>query len=375
MKKIFLIFALMIGISYAINIDFYYGEGCPHCKSTDQIFDELKGDYELEIARHEVYYNTEERSWFISEYERFGYDINSGGVPTIIIEEETMIIGGLEKTQWEELFDACENENCPEGVFSHDNLAIDNQTIAINETNSKIDPIEEKNGTVPITLSVVVGAAIVDSINPCTIAVMVLLIGAVLCSKGKKEALVSGMIFSIIIFVMYMLYGFGIMKAITAFGLSTLFYGVVTIGALLLAIMEFNAYVNYKPGFLAVEMPMFLRPHVKKATQNATSPAGVAIAAVLCSLFLIPCSSGPYLVVLGMIAQAATLQTVAYLLLYNFFFVLPMIIITIAIYYGKTTVEQIGNAKEKYIKHIHLFSGIILIILFIIMLSQFLQII
>ncbi len=375
MKKIFLLFVLLIGISCAIDIDFYYGEGCPHCKATEQIFDELKDDYELTIAKHEVYYNTKERSMFISEYEKFGQDINSGGVPTTIIEDKTMIIGGLEKTQWEDLFDACENENCPEGVFSHSSLVIDNQTVGTNDTDSKIDPIKEKNGAVPMTLSVLIGAAIVDSINPCTIAVMVLLIGAVLCSKGKKEALVSGMIFSAVIFIMYMLYGFGIMKAITAFGLSTIFYGVVTIGALLLAIMEFNAYVNYKPGFFAVEMPMFMRPYVKKATQNATSPAGVAIAAVLCSLFLIPCSSGPYLVVLGMIAQAATLQTVAYLLLYNFFFVLPMIVITVAIYYGKTTVEQIGNAKEKYIKHIHLVSGLILIILFIIMLIQFLQVI
>jgi len=375
MKKIFLALILLIGISYAINIDFYYGEGCPHCKATDQIFEELEGDYDLATSKHEVYYDTEERSKFISEYEKFGQDINSGGVPTIIIEEKTMIIGGLEKTQWESLFEACEMGNCPEGVFSHNTLVIDNQTIETNETNDKIDPIEEKNGAVTMTLSVLIGAAIVDSINPCTIAVMVLLIGAVLCSKGKKEALISGIIFSAVIFVMYMLYGFGIMKAITAFGLSTLFYGVVTVGALLLAIMEFNAYVNYKPGFFAVEMPMFLRPHVKKATQNATSPAGVAIAAVLCSLFLIPCSSGPYLVVLGMIAQAATLQTISYLLLYNFFFVLPMIIITVAIYFGKTTIEQIGEAKEKYIKHIHLFSGVILLILFIIMLNQFLQVI
>ncbi len=375
MKKIVLALMLLTYISFAIDIDFYYGEGCPHCKATEQIFNELDPEYELTIAEHEVYYNTEERSVFISEYERFGQDINSGGVPTTIIENRTMIIGGLEKAQWESLFEACQIGNCPQGVFSHSNLVIDNQSIETNETNDKIDPIEEKNGTVPMTLSVLIGAAIVDSINPCTIAVMVLLIGAVLYSKGKKEALVSGLIFSAVIFIMYMLFGFGIMKAITAFGLSTLFYGVVTVGALLLAIMEFNAYVNYKPGFLAVEMPMFLRPHVKKATQNATSPAGVAIAAVLCSLFLIPCSSGPYLVVLGMISQAATLQTVAYLLLYNLFFVLPMIIITVAIYHGKTTVEQIGDAKEKYIKHIHLFSGVILLILFIIMLNQFMQVI
>lgn len=384
MKGIVLILAVLLCLScsYAIDLDFYYGQGCPHCTATNQIFDELATDYELEIENHEIYYDAVERSAFMTEYEKFGHDINEGGVPTTVIEGKTMIIGGMDKAQWRSLFDACEAGRCPEGVFSYYNLEIPNaiepdQVPSLppaNDSIPTINPIEERDGAVAMTLSVLIGAAIVDSVNPCTIAVMVLLIGAIIYSRGKKDALVSGLLFSVIIFIMYLLYGLGIMKAITAFGLSTLFYTLVTIGALLLAIMEFNAYFRYKPGFFAVEMPMFLRPYAKKITQNATSPLGVTAAAILCSILLIPCSSGPYLVVLGMIAKAATLQTLFYLLLYNFFFVLPMLIITLAIYFGKTTTEQIGDAKEKYIKHIHLFSGIILLILFFIMLNQLLGI-
>jgi cytochrome c biogenesis protein CcdA/glutaredoxin len=372
---------LCISSSYALNLDFYYGLGCSHCAATSQTFDQLAGEYQLDIEKHEVYYDAVERSGFMMQYEKFGYDINMGGVPTTVIDGKTMIIGEMDETQWRSLFEACEDGRCPEGVFSYNNLVIpdemeSNETITPppNDTSvSLTDPIEEKNGMAAITLSVIIGAAIVDSVNPCTIAVMVLLIGAIIYSRGRKEALVSGLLFSIIIFIMYMLYGLGIMKAVTAFGLSTLFYTVVTMGALLLAIMEFNAYFRYKPGFFAVEMPMFLRPHAKKITQNATSPLGVSVAAVLCSILLIPCSSGPYLVVLGMIAKSATLQSLLYLLLYNFFFVLPMVIITFAIYVGKTTVEKIQDAKDKHIKHIHLFSGIILLILFIIMLGQLLE--
>ena len=376
MKRTILLL-LLISCSFALDISFYYGEGCPHCAATSQIFEDLGNDYGLNITKHEIYYDAAERAEFITQYEKFNYDVNSGGVPTTIIEEKTMIIGGMEESQWRDLFDACQDGRCPSGAFMHYNLEIpdhgENITQIVNET-ARTDPIEEKNGMVAITYSVLIGAAIVDSINPCTIAVMVLLIGAVLHSKGKRSALSSGLIFSGVIFIMYMLYGLGIMKAITAFGLSTLFYGVVTVGALLLAIMEFNAYLNYKPGFFAVEMPMFMRPYAKNVTQNATSPLGVAVAALLCSLLLIPCSSGPYLVVLGMIAKAATLQTLFYLLIYNVFFVLPMVILTIAIYFGKTTVDKIGSAKEKYIKQIHLFSGIILFILFLIMLNELLGI-
>jgi len=51
-----------------------------------------------------------------------------------------------------------------------------------------------------------------------------------------------------------------------------------------------------------------------------------------------------------------------------------MVAITLAIYFGKTSVEQIGNVKEKYIRHIHVFSGVILLVLFLIMLNQLLEV-
>jgi len=139
---------------------------------------------------------------------------------------------------------------------------------------------------------------------------------------------------------------------------------------LILAVLEVRAFIDYRPGMMAVEMPMFLRPYAKEATSKATSPIGVIIAAMFCSLFLVPCSSGPYLLVLGMLAKAATIQTVSYLLLYNLIFILPMVLMTVAIYLGKTSVEKIHNLKEDYIKYIHLASGIILFVLFFIMLIQ-----
>lgn len=373
MRILFALLALTF-LSNAIDIEFYYGEGCPNCGVTSQLFDGLKSDYELNITSHEVYYDALERTKLISEYDRFRHDIGKGGVPTTIIEENTMVIGGLDEGQWRRLFDVCEDAGCPEGIFTYDTFDIENITVKPPDS-ERIDPVEEKNSAAVLTLPVIIGAAIVDSVNPCTIAVMVLLMGAILYTKGKKDALSAGLIFSAVIFAMYMLYGLGIMKAITTFELATVFYTVVTIGALALSVMEFNAYFRYRPGFFAVEIPMFLRPYVKKATSEATSPSGVAVAAVLCSVFLIPCSSGPYLVVLGMLAKAATLQTFSYLLLYNLFFVLPMVIITIAIYVGKTTAEKVGEAKDKYIKEIHLFSGVILLILFLVMLNHLLEVV
>jgi len=360
---------LLIGAVFSLQIDMYYGQGCPHCAATAQQLEALSSQYPLELSAHEVYYDADARNAMISEYDRFGYDVNSGGVPTSIVGGSAMVIGSLQESQWRELLDACAEGVCPSGVFTSSHFEIEDPQPPP-PPDSSSDPIEEKNGAQELTLVVLIGAALVDSLNPCTIAVMVLLVGAVMASKGERSALVSGLIFTGVIFVMYILYGLGIMTAITAFKITSAFYFIVTAGALILALMELNAYFNYRPGFLAVEMPMWLRPYAKRATAEATSPLGIAAAAFLCSFFLLPCSSGPYLVVLGMLAKAATLQTLGYLVLYNLFFVLPLAAITLGIHFGKTSVEQVNEFKERNIRLIHLVSGLILLGLFIMMLGQ-----
>ena len=71
-----------------------------------------------------------------------------------------------------------------------------------------------------------------------------------------------------------------------------------------------------------------------------------------------------------MLAKSATLQALFYLLLYNFIFIIPMLVIAFAVYAGKANVEQIHDLKENYIREIHLFSGMILLALFLILLYQ-----
>ena len=350
--KLPLILLILVTAAFALNVDFYYGEGCSHCAATSDILDELSSEYDLNITMYEVYSNSENREQMFRLYDQYGVDVRTGGVPTTVVDSRVFIVGEMEKQEWRDVFDEC-LANCSQRALSRES-----------------SEFLETDSTAQLTLPVLIGAALVDSINPCTIAVMILLIGAVLYSKGRGQALVSGLLFAFTIFIMYILYGFGIMHAITTLELTRLFYMVVTVAALVLAIMEIRAFIDYRPGFMAVEMPMFLRPYAKKVTSEATSPIGVIVAAIFCSLFLIPCSSGPYLIVLGMLAKSATLQTVSYLLLYNFIFILPMLVITLLIFFGKTSVDKVGKAKDKYIRYIHLLSGIILFLLFFLMMME-----
>lgn len=386
-----LLLLLFVSMSFAYDLELiiYYGQGCSHCAAMEAMMDkslpETFGNYSFNLVGKEVYFDASNRQELIDTYARFGLDPTKGGVPGIIVDNRSFIIGEVSRERFEEIINEHLEDSEVKGVYTEKYFyALSNKTEL---TDHATNPIEESDITLAIVL-IILGNALIDSVNPCTIAVMVMLLGVVLMSRGKLTMLLSAMTFIAVVFVCYLLLGLGILTAISEAGLITGFYILATIGALLLAVMELNAYFNYKPGFFAVEMPVFMRPILKgvmtkfKEITNKTDEksmnivhslvviGGTAIVAVICSLFLLPCSSGPYLIVLGMLSKAVTLKGLFYLIIYNIIFVLPMAVIALAIYLGRTTVERVGAMREKYIRHIHLFSGLVLILLFILMLSK-----
>ena len=354
MRNLFLALLLLSSL-YAVEIIDYYGAGCPHCAKTDAMFTTLQSEYELNIVKKEVRSNPAYLEEMFAAYRQFGQDPNTGGIPTLVLDNKTMIVGEMTEEKWRQLLDDCSAGNCPAGMFTQETLY----------SGEVVEPNPQEIQS--LTIWSLVAAAVVDSINPCTIAIMAMLLGMVLISDGRKKMLVSGMLFISIVFVCYLTMGFGILKVLDNPALTDIFYKLSTFGMLVIAALEIRAYFDYKAGFMAIEMPNFLRPHAKAVIEKATSLPGIAVAALFCSLFLLPCSSGPYLAVLAIIAKGATAEYIGYLILYNVIFVLPMIIVTLAIYFGYTTVEKVGDAKERYIRQIHLVSGIILFLLFLYM--------
>ena len=50
-----------------------------------------------------------------------------------------------------------------------------------------------------------------------------------------------------------------------------------------------------------MEVPLSWRPKMMKLIQSVISPCGAFVIGILVSLFLLPCSSGPYMVILGLL--------------------------------------------------------------------------
>jgi len=346
---------LLLSHSFAeLDLVVYYGTGCAHCARVDVMLEELQDEYDFNIEKKEIYYDAANRQDLFDAYISFGMDPGESGVPTIILENRSILIGEMSRERFGQIFDEHISNASANGVYTADSFS----------------PIEEKDPTSGLTIWVLIGAAAVDSVNPCTIAVMTMLLGVIMGSGGRKRVLPAALTFIGVVFISYLLMGLGVLHAITNTDFINSFLIVVTIAAFFLAVLEIKAYFQYEPGFLSVEIPMFMRPFMKKAIANATSLPAIAFAALICSLVLLPCSSGPYLMVLSMLAQSVTLKGLLYLLIYNFVFILPMLVISGMIYFGRISVDEVGEFREQHIQKLHLIAGLILMILFLLLLNQ-----
>ncbi len=361
MKKILLVAILAIfllnlyAVSAAEKVELYmfYGAGCPHCAAMEPFIDGLSEKYpDLEIKKFEVYFNDSNRKLF----EQLAGACNSTvqGVPTVFIDDK-MIVGYSSKTtqQIESEIKRCISEGCISPI----------EQIACKENATAVTgPTSPMVGETKITIPTLIGAAAVDAINPCTLAVLTLLLTTILLAGRKWRVLGAGLAFTTAVYISYFMMGMGIYSAVQISGVAHIFFYAVVIVTLVVGLLSIKDWFAYKPGALAVEIPLRWRPLAQSLIKSVASVPGAAAAGFFCSLFLLPCSSGPYLVILGLLAKETTRAgAIPLLILYNFIFVLPMIAITILVYAGLADTEKLRLWREKHVKEIHLISGIIML--------------
>jgi cytochrome c biogenesis protein CcdA/glutaredoxin len=352
MKKLLLLslilFSSLIYSSNDVHLHVFYGEGCPHCAQLHAYTDYLQNEYDnLIVENHEVYFNNTERILF----EKVSRDYNTTiqGVPTVFINDKVIVgfSSSLAKEMEDEIKYCSENE-CKNPISKNEKIEsfIENSIFGENHA---------------LTVPIIITAAIVDSINPCAFAVLIILMTAVLSIHDKKKALMFGLAFSASIYISYFLIGIGLISIIQFSGFAHYFYIVVTILAFIVGFLNIKDYFWYGKGVL-MEIPLSWRPKMKEILDSVTSPVGAFLAGFAVSLFELPCTGGPYIVILGLLAQEGLKEIgLFYLILYNFVFILPLLILTLIIYKGLSNTEQLEKIRKEKIKLLHLVAGLLML--------------
>ena len=191
----------------------------------------------------------------------------------------------------------------------------------------------------------IVAAAFVDSINPCAFSVLFITL-AFLFSLGhsRSQIIKTGLTYVSGIFLTYILIGLGILKVLTIFNIPN---SMAKLGAIAIILFGLINLINeFFPGFpIKLKMPDASHGKVGELIARATVPTAFLLG-LLVGMFEFPCTGGPYLLVLGLLHDDASFMTgFWYLVLYNFIFVLPLLI-AIFISTDKPILEKLDKLRR-----------------------------
>jgi thiol:disulfide interchange protein len=356
MKKQFgliLIFILLFSLSFALTIEeinstnektpllFFYRPTCGHCNATIDWLDSIKGNYEnVEV----IYINIdEENELFWEVVQNYGISDPNFALPVLFMGENYFI--------------------GPDGVKINLEKAMDEIEVKKDIVQTK-DPLEKQE----VNLLYVLMLAFVDAVNPCELAVLIILMTAILTRypKQKKKALKAGLLFSLAIFLMYFIFGlfivigFNMVSGVTGLG-GNLFIGILAALAIFLGLLNVKDALWYGSGGFIMEVPQKWRPKMKSIINGTTSPKGAFVVGLIVSFFLTPCTAGPYFVFGGILSTVSLFEAIPYMLIYMCIFIAPMVLISLFTYFGFAKVEDMGGWRERNLKKLHWVAGLLML--------------
>ncbi len=208
----------------------------------------------------------------------------------------------------------------------------------------------------------VFASALIDSLNPCAISVLLLTI-AFLFSLGKNRGkiLQVGGVYILGVFLIYIFIGLGIIQVLQFFH-TPHFMAKIGAGAIIAwGILELLGELI--PRFpIQLKIPQSAHGRMAVLIEKGSLPAALALG-VLVGVTEFPCTGGPYLFILGLLHDHASFwRGLGYLLFYNLIFVLPLIIILV-IGSDRHLLKKAQEWKQANTRTVRLLMGVVMVAL------------
>jgi len=221
-----------------------------------------------------------------------------------------------------------------------------------------------------ISLPAVIGAGLIDGLNPCAFATIVFFV-AYLAFIGRKgsDIILTGVAFTLGVFVAYLLLGLGLLQILELIDVAKwgrYFYILVAALCLILAVLNLSDFFKARRGKveeMQMRLPISLRRQVHRVIrEGAGRGAYVAVSfviAFLVSLIELACTGQVYVVILSALSHPALRgQAFGYLVIYNLAFVVPLIAVFLLAFFGVSSGE-LARAVERHTATVKLFTALL----------------
>ena len=335
------------GSAGTITAYYFYGDGCTHCANIKPHLIALAAKYpNLELKQLEVYHNTTNQE-ILSHFQR-SYNITTPGVPTLFIGNRALV--GEKEIR----------DNTEPIIIELGRVPAGGATPV-----PAITPIPG-GGNCPatstsLTLPLVIACALIDSVNPCAFAVLVFLLLSIIMLESRRRVLAVGGAYITAVFIFYLLSGIGLFTIVQQTGFSSvLFFGAAVL-SIILGFVNVIDGIRKNEGFI-LAIPQSRKATIERYIRDASLPAAFVLG-ILVGIFELPCTGGIYLAILGMLSKTLTFsEGLPYLVLYNFVFVMPLILIVIIMAFGLNP-ERVNTWREVHRRALRLIIGIVMVAL------------
>ncbi|MBI1998964.1 MAG: hypothetical protein HYS73_01345 [Parcubacteria group bacterium] len=222
-----------------------------------------------------------------------------------------------------------------------------------------------------LTLWIIIGAALVDSVNPCVFGALIFLIAFMTrVFKSRTKMFLGGLLYTVVVYVTYLLLGFGILKIAIGTSFAGIFYLAAASVAIIAGALEIKDFFWYGKGFSLQMVPggaerlKYYTEKIARLEKNHTGTLMLATAllGVFVVLIELPCTGAPYFAILGLLAGGNYAAAAPLLLLYNFVFVVPLLVVLLVAYLGVAS-RTLENWRKKNRELMRLGIGIFLVAL------------
>lgn len=203
-------------------------------------------------------------------------------------------------------------------------------------------------------------AGLIDGVNPCAFAVLVFFISYLTVIKKKgKEIFLVGISFMLSVFLVYFLIGCGALSFLSKFSSYNLFSRIlnilVGIGAIVLGILSFFDFLKARKGKtkdISLQLPKLIKTKIHSTIMRKMNLPnyimGAFVAGVIVSLLEFACTGQVYLPTIVFVLNQSEFKVkgILYLLIYNFMFIFPLVIILLLSLLG-TTSQKLSSISRK----------------------------
>lgn len=346
----------------------FYAQGCPHCADEKAFLSKIQDQYNIKILEYDISKNTELYKDFLTRYNvpRTRW----GSVPALFIDKDYIIGYGTDKTTGAKI--EAMLQKCPQACISPAEKKESEKGEATNyeateailegqEHTLSLFGREIKIGVSTPLIFLAILLALVDGINPCTFIVMLILLGYLVGVGSKKLVLKAGLVFISVVYIIYALFMYGIFNIM----IIVPFLEKIKLAVAVFALFAGGVFIKdffFLNKWFSLKIPGSAAPILNKL-KRTTSIAGVAILAAFASLVEMPCTAGFPVIYTTVMADRAvsTASSIAYILWYNIFYVIPLFVLIGLVYWAQLKVEDMEAWRQKAARWMRLVGGLVML--------------